>query len=189
MYSELQFVNDFVRAYPAYNRSDRSARAIDLCYRAYLNSSRAHLGCLVVGRIVKGAASAGVPLMVGLGDIERVNFGITGDRDPGSVLWSSYWSIPLNDAWLMGGIHAWLPFYLASPRTKENIVDPTFGFTVTGRELIGLMTFGYSRNPNTRLGEVFECSNPAKARSATFTQYEAAFRAAKSKGDWKELAS
>jgi len=59
--------------------------------------------------------------------------------------------------------------------------------TVTGRELIGLMEFGYGLNPNTRLGEVFECDEPAKAVAATFVAYEAAFRA--KSGDWKRLVS
>ena len=187
MYSEVQFVGDFIRAYPAYARSDRSAKAIKVCYQTYLNSSRASLGSLVVGRIVRRGSSSDGPPMIGLDDIERVNFGTTSDRTPGSVLWSTYWSIPLNDSWLMGGIHAQLPFYLASPRTKQNIVDPTFGVTVTGRELIGLMEFGYGLNPNTRLGEVFECDEPAKAVAATFVAYEAAFRARN--GDWKRLVS
>jgi hypothetical protein len=188
MYTELEFVNDFIRAYPGYDRSDRSARAIKVCYQTYLNSSRAQLGALVVGRIVKPAV-AGAPPMIGLGDIERINFGTSNDRSGGSVLWSTYWSIPLNDSWLMGGIHARLPFYLASPRTKANIVDPAYGFTVTGRELIGLTTFGYQVNPNTRLGEVFECKVPGKAMNATFVQYETAFREAKSRGDWAKLVS
>lgn len=188
MYTELEFVNDFIRAYPGYDRSDRSARAIKICYETYLNSARAQLGSLVVGRIVR-PPTAGAPPVIGLGDIERINFGTSSDRSPGSVLWSKYWSIPLNDSWLMGGIHARLPFYLASPRTKANIVDPAFGFTVTGRELIGLTTFGYQVNPNTRLGEVFECKAAGKATSATFMQYESAVRDAKSRGDWSKLVS
>jgi len=35
----------------------------------------------------------------------------------------------------MGGIHACLAFHVASPRTENNILDPTYGATVTGREL------------------------------------------------------
>lgn len=179
MYSEICFVRDFIRAYPSYSRSDRSANAIQLCYKTYLNSSTAALGSLVVGRIVKPANSFNQPPMIGLDEIERTNFGTTGDRSSGSVLWNKYWSIPLNDSWLMGGIHAGFPFYLASPRTKQNIVDPAFGFTVTGRELIGLVTFGYELNPNTRLGEVFECRNRSKASTATFAKYESAVQQAR----------
>lgn len=188
MYSELAFVSDFIRAYPTYDRSDRSARAIDLCYKTYLNSSQASLGALVIGRIEKPVAP-GMPPMIGLGDVERFNFGMAHHRSSGSTLWSTYWSVPLNDAWLMGGIHARLPFYVASPRTKENVTDPTFGFTVTGRELIGLLRFGYELNPNTSLGEVFECKQPGRAASATFVDYEAAFQQAKRTADWKPLVS
>jgi hypothetical protein len=187
MYSEAQFANDFIRAYPTFPRKDRSPHGINVCYKTYLNSSRAQLGSLVVGRIVK--KEAGAPPMIGLDDIERINFGTTCDRNAGSVLWSKYWSIPLNDAWLMGGIHHQLPFYLASPRIMANLADPQFGTTVTARELIGLTTFGYQRNPNTRLGEVLECENYGKARSATFAQYVAAVDAAKTSGAWKQLAS
>jgi hypothetical protein len=48
------------------------------------------------------------------------------------------WQASLNDSWLMGGIHGLLDFYVASLRTAGNIIDPTFGATVTGRELLGL---------------------------------------------------
>lgn len=189
MYTESQFVNDFIRAYPGYDRSDRSVKAIELCYQIYLNSSRAQLGALVIGRVVKPATPTGTPPLIGLDDVERTNFGITGDRSPGSVLWSTYWSIPLNDAWLMGGVHAGLPFYMASPRTEANVLDPTWGITVTGREVLGLKTFGYEVNPDTRLGEVFECKDRGKASTATFLRYETAYRDARRKGDWGWLLS
>jgi hypothetical protein len=38
-----------------------------------------------------------------------------------------------NDAWSMGGVHAGLPFHVASPRTKDNVHDPAWGITLTGR--------------------------------------------------------
>lgn len=188
MYSEISFVRDFIKAYRCYDRSDKTANAIQLCYKTYLNSSTAALRSLVVGRIVKPATSSNQLPMVGLDDIERINFGTTGDRSTGSVLWNKYWSIPLNDSWLMGGIHAGFPFYLASPREIQNIEDKKFGFTVTGRELIGLLTFGYELNPNTTLGEVFECKNRPKAIAATFAKYEAAVQQAKNTPNfWKKL--
>lgn len=100
------------------------------------------------------------------------------------------WSIPLNDSWLLGGIHVRLPFYLASPRTEQNLVDRTYGFTVTGRELIGLTTFGYALNSNTSLGEVFECADTSKATLATFCRYETTFQAVKKQPDyWKKLTA
>jgi hypothetical protein len=39
----------------------------------------------------------------------------------------------LNDAWSMGGVHAGLPFHVASPRTKDNVHDPAWGIPLTGR--------------------------------------------------------
>jgi hypothetical protein len=187
MYNELAFVNDFIRAYPGYDRSDRSAAAIKLCFQTYQTSAKAELGALLIGRIERPATTGGGPPIIGIGDIERINFGTTGDREPGSVLWSKYWSPPLNDSWLMGGIHSGYPFYLASERSATNLLDKTFGVTVTGREIIGLMTFGYRINPNKLLGEVFECVDVTKARSATFQAYEAAVQAYKASGNTQQL--
>lgn len=50
----------------------------------------------------------------------------------------------------MSGIHAQMDFHLASPRTAANIIDAQFGATVTGRELLGLTTFGYTVDPRTK---------------------------------------
>jgi len=101
----------------------------------------------------------------------------------------SDWELSLNDSWLMGGIHARHDFYLASPRTKDNILDSTYGATVTGRELLGLTTFGYTLHPNTRLGEVYVCTDRARALAATFVAYQKAFDAARAGGGFSKLVN
>jgi hypothetical protein len=174
LYTELTFVADFIRAYPSWDRSERSVHAMNLCFQVYQNAANAPLRSLVIGRITRPVPPVGGPPIIGIGDVERLNFGTSSERAGGSVLWSRYWSIPLNDSWLLGGVHAALPFYLASPRTASNLNDPTHGMTVTARELIGLKTFGYQMNPNTRLGEVFECADPHRAATATLQQYQRA---------------
>jgi hypothetical protein len=89
----------------------------------------------------------------------------------------------------VGGINAKLDFYLASPRTEANFLDPQFGATVTGRELLGLTTFGYSLHPNTGLGEVYVCTDQGRALTATFVAYENAFSEAKTRGGFKSLVN
>jgi hypothetical protein len=189
MYNELNFKTDFVRAYGRFGLTDKTYKNMHACYQTYVSSSKPTLGMLIVGRIVKKDANGRSLPMIGLDDIERTNFGISNKRDPGSVLWSRYWSIPLNDAWLMGGIHAGLDFYLASPRTKDNIYDEEFGLTVTGRELLGLTTFGYKFPPKSAIGDAYpmQCADRTRASNATFQEYEKAFQSAKSDGSWEQL--
>lgn len=64
------------------------------------------------------------------------------------------WSILLNDCWIMGGIHGGATFELASYAEQKNLFnlshtdkDPDdYAFRVTGREILGLLHFGYSQS-------------------------------------------
>jgi hypothetical protein len=201
MYSKEQFSGDFIKAYGYLGAADfrfgqlsQAAKLyIDKCFSVYQNAASNGLGSLVVGRIVKKDGN-GQRLNLGqigrgLDDIERANFRTTNAGSNGSVLDTDDWSHPLNDSWLMGGIHAKLDFYVASPRTEANILDPQFGATVTGRELLGLTAFGYSLHPNTRLGEVYVCTDQSRALTATFVAYENAFSEAKTRGGFKSLVN
>lgn len=72
------------------------------------------------------------------------NFGIATEFSSGSISWSNNWTLLMNDALILGGIQKNLPFYLVSKRSAENIWDSRNGrLTVTGRELIAVMTSGY----------------------------------------------
>jgi hypothetical protein len=201
MYSKAQFVGDFVKAYGYLGPGDfhrgqlteAASRCIDDCYRVYQNSATNPLKSLVIGRIVK-KDGAGKRLNLdqighGLDDIERANFRTTNAGSDGSVLDASNWSIPMNDAWIMAGIHARLDFYVASPRTESNILDPAFGATVTGRERLELTIFGYTLHPNTRLGEVYVGADQGRALGATFVAYEKAFGEAKAQGGFRSLVA
>ena len=205
MYDKAQFEGDFIKAYgylgcgefKGGKLTQPAVCYIDFCFRLYQNAANNTLGALVVGRIVK-KDGAGKPINLtqigrGLDDIERENFATThtASAGVGSVLKvdDRDWQASLNDSWLMGGIHALLDFYVASPRTRNNIIDPTFGATVTGRELLGLTTFGYSIHPNTRLGEGYVCTDQARALGATFVAYQKAFDAAKTTGGFTKLVN
>lgn len=163
---------------------DTSEQAIEICFRTYRNAYRNGLGSMLMGRIERGG-------LIGIGDLERANFGTTDYVRSGGVLSSGYWSIPLNDSWLIGGIHAGHPFDVASPLTRENIEDKTSGFriTVTGRELIGLEAFGYTYSnvwPEHSNG-YFSVSYRGQAAQASFSAYESAVDAAVSNGSWQAL--
>ena len=145
--------------------TDAASDYIDKCYQVYQNSATNPLESMVVGRLVKrDGASKPINLSQighGIDNIERANFGRANNASVGSVLDTQDWTVAMNDAWLMGGIHACHDFYVASPRTAQNVLDPEFGLTVTGRELLGLTTFGYAIHPNTKLGEVYVAGGAA----------------------------
>ena len=61
----------------------------------------------------------------------------------GNVLNQDKWAAPVNDAWLLGGIHRKANFRLASPKIIENLWNTNGYLVVTAREIIGLITFGY----------------------------------------------
>src|SRR5437868_5435821 len=117
MYSFEQFDRDFKAAYtgdPLYLNALGNSLG---CYSLYTNAHNCALEFLVAGRIIRPG------LAIGINDDERINFGTThtgreGEWDyllngQGAVLHSEQWSLPMNDAWILGGVHAKLPFYLA----------------------------------------------------------------------------
>ncbi|PVZ67730.1 hypothetical protein [Pelagibaculum spongiae] len=153
-------------------------------YQLYKNASRSKLGFLVCGR-TRINTSRDRFRGSSIEEIELSNLGTTNHsceiRDPrasfsgcGSVLhYNTSWHFLLNDAWLLGGIHAQIQFHLASPRHRDNIINPSGSFlTVTGRELIGLVAFGYrfvkSKNTEQEIAVPFDIK---KARNANFEQY------------------
>lgn len=79
--------------------------------------------------------------------IMRENLGILGEGTfdrVGSILESKTWTLLANDAWLIGSIHAGTEFHFASPLTCRNLWDDNNNrLTVTGREVIGIVSHGY----------------------------------------------
>lgn len=195
MYSKPQFESDFIKAYgyrglASFKDGQLTLPAVNhlnACYETYVNSATNPLAMMAVGRIVR---KDGTGERIGIGDLERDNFGRANSGSKGSVLDANDWGLEMNDAWLMGGIHAFLDFHVASPRTANNILDPTYGATVTGRELLGLITFGYTLNPGPSWAEeVYVCTNQSLALGATFFAYQKAFDAAKASGGFSKLVS
>jgi len=110
------------------------------------------------------------------------------------------WDTFCNDSWILGGIHAKLPFFVKTilddpyvssrDRDKPGAVaqamanhkkaiypqasNPTaqYPLFVTTREMAGLMLFGYSRTSEAEIkGQKYVCSQPDVADRATFNAY------------------
>ncbi|MBQ0914710.1 MULTISPECIES: hypothetical protein [Streptomyces] len=122
------------------------------------------------------------------------------ERGVGQVLDSSKWTILVNDAWLLGGAHYIAQFFLASPRTSENLcrtVRPDWfkktrqfrpGFTVFSRELIGLTACGYKFEGHRTTGEIAYL--PQKAGhpgSFTFVDYQTKVNQYTQSDQWRSL--
>lgn len=157
---------------------------IEMCWMLYQNSRNNVHGKLVCG------------LLTDLRDAKRA-LGGTNDLHTGSVLnivnktkqLGRGWSTLANDCWILGGIHARLPFQLVSDPVGQTFKDPNYVdgksnenhmMRVTARELIGLTHFGYraSSNPvidieSRALGVKYElvCFDKAKADDASIAKY------------------
>ncbi len=155
-------------------------------YLLYKNAYQASLGFLVCGRTringprqrVEGSS---------IEEIDLYNLGATNHSSEnadirasftgrGSVLhYNSNWHFLLNDSWLLGGIHANHEFHLASPRHMNNLIDSNASgrfLTVMGRELIGLLEFGYAFKKVGYMGqEIAVCFDKQKAKQADFARY------------------
>lgn len=81
------------------------------------------------------------------------------------------WTVLINDCWMLGAIHKQRRFNLVSNiGGVEDIWNTRGYFIVTGRELWGLMNFGY-KPEETDAGISFICEDSKKANSATLTEY------------------
>jgi hypothetical protein len=107
------------------------------------------------------------------------NFGVVNNDRAGSILLmgSDRWNLTINDCWLLGAVHSFLPFYPASTVSKANIYDDKYVLSITGRELFGLALFGYRQvisEHSELLGTTFEVQDPRKATAATLVAYQTA---------------
>lgn len=115
----------------------------------------------------------------------HTNFGSVNEvekKHQGSIqqMESSDWDLHVNDAWLLGGIHKYLPFYAASELKAINMFVISSGsprkntiLNITGRELLGLLLAGYrpeSKHPT--LGTVMVCRDKHLAKSLTLKKLE-----------------
>ncbi|EOV0145717.1 hypothetical protein ACOIXN_003120, partial [Vibrio vulnificus] len=138
-----------------------------------MNSGSTELGMLVMGRLSK------------LGNTEWENFGSTSESENGSILNIENWSVEANDYWIMGGVKNGVDFHLASSEIDRNlIVSESYNsdihrkdrmITVTGRELIGLSSFGYEIHNHEfedKLGTVLTCSDLERAEGINIGAYQ-----------------
>ncbi|WP_444937390.1 hypothetical protein [Microbulbifer sp. JMSA002] len=157
------------------NPADRTAQHIEACWQVYNNAATTKDGKIVAGSIED------------LHEALKV-FGPTNSRDNGSVLRTKTWSIILNDAWILGAVHAKAEVELVSRPTSSTIANKDFQigdpldriFRVTGRELIGLKSFGYSvvqgpliyKSHTAKVINMMSCIDHRLAESATFSKYK-----------------
>lgn len=71
------------------------------------------------------------------------NLTLLDEETHGNLLNQDKWAGPVNDAWILGGIHRQAKFRLASPRIMDNLWNQNGYLIVTAREIIGLICFGY----------------------------------------------
>ncbi|MEM1180011.1 MAG: hypothetical protein AAGM22_16845 [Acidobacteriota bacterium] len=190
MFNNRQAFEDSVFASrPAY--PDAALASVEVAWEVYRAAANTDHNMLLLGRWV-GQADEANPGIDGLvqGNFHIMDEVFTG----GAVMNSNRWTILVNDAWVLGGIHAHTPFYLASPRTLANLYqDDANRLTVTGRELVGLRAFGYQVNPSD-LGEVAVCQNVdgghqrALAADASFEAYAVAVQEMSVNNAWHALA-
>lgn len=196
MYDSVEVFRGDVLACGASHYPDGSLAApmIEAAYRIYRNAAGGtkllafdggteDFGVTIVGRLARRATDGKwVPAdesFPSIDEIMRENLGVMDETAGGSggILDTEHWSLLANDAWLMGGIHAQTEFHFASPLRWENLWDETSGrMTVTAREVIGIVAFGY-RIQTTALEPVGVCADAARARSASLPAYQAAVRA------------
>ncbi len=178
MYEEVTFKAEIAGLLPSDFNTDAHKNA---CWLVYCNAQSPDHNRLVAGRLEH------------LGDEQIRILGKTNASSTGSILRTeTRWSIILNDSWILGGVHGRVNFELVSP-VQGNVMDQSYTtnlsadrkFTVTGRELIGLKTFGYQQVygpvekithearpaglPGTTI--LLQCTNPNLAESATLTRY------------------
>lgn len=151
--------------------SDRELASIEVAWRVYQAAAQTNLNMLVLGRWVANSVPGNAGIDQSLqGNLHIMDETFTG----GSIMNSGNWTMLVNDAWLLGGVHSHTEFQLASSRTMDNVYNVAGAFmgqmTVTGRELTGLAVFGYTvrRLP---IGEVAVCTNPGLASMADFATY------------------
>ncbi len=165
-----------------------SPEDVENAFKVYQNALDTNLDSAIVGRLAqKGkesseeAPSIDNPMRENFG---RMNEGAQG----GSILNSDKWTMLMNDAWLLGGLHSTNPIYLASGRTEANVqgTNPEFPMTVTGRELIGITSHGYEIGAgHPSLGEVARPVDKDAARSASLITYAEALQKAVTEGSLK----
>jgi hypothetical protein len=108
----------------------------------------------------------------------KARYGVAGAG--GSMLIGAQtWDIIVNDSWIMGGVHAQVPFLLKTVLDFNNVYKPeqrnnpdqTRVLWATTREIAGLNLFGYQKKSESADGQLFECVQKPAANNANFQDY------------------
>jgi len=151
---------------------DEQLSSIEVAWMVYRNTTmKSKFDFLVMGRWVTDST----PNTPGIDASLMRNLYVMDETFSGAPIMNcSNWTLLVNDAWLLGGIHVFAQFQLASFITIENIYQTKGKFnnqlTVTGREVAGLKTFGYTKR-QLSIGNVFVCTDLNRANSANFNEY------------------
>jgi hypothetical protein len=151
-------------------------------WKIYDHARTNSLGMHVVGRLARstqkngktlpGVSTTGNP---SIDDSMRANLGTLTEIDGelGTILNSvDKWSLLGNDSWLLGGINACFEIHFASPLSWENLWAAEYNaMTVTGREVIGILSLGYEISRPTALEAIALPKDPARAKAANLIDY------------------
>jgi hypothetical protein len=139
----------------------------EYCWRAYDKAFRA-AGDQAIGR-VNHLNAAGLYEKVSeiVGRDTLLNKGAQGN-----LLKLDKWARAVNDSWILGGVHRGSKFRLTSPLVMENLWNYAIGApVVTGREIVGLLHFGYELQ---QVGpwQIFVSTDRSRAASASLVSYD-----------------
>lgn len=136
-----------------------------------------NFGITIVGRLALSENGKFVPSNENFPSIDEImkqNLRVVNEESEaiGSILDSNKWSLLANDSWLLGSIHAGTEFHFASPLREHNLWDENRNrITITGRELVGITSFGYEIFP-TQLEDIAVCARSNSASNASFPEYK-----------------
>ncbi|MDR2578717.1 MAG: hypothetical protein LBC70_07935 [Chitinispirillales bacterium] len=130
----------------------------------------------IIGHIIGELAPEQILLVT---DGNAANFYTTNDIQNGNVLRANFWSLAVNDAWVIGGINGGSTFNFVGTAALS-LLDfneiylrgsAQYPITVTAREILGLMGAGYT--PNVLNGAlVFTPSAGRDLTTFDFVEYD-----------------
>lgn len=146
---------NYIKTYNPHKRED--------AYTVYRNSLANHNGFCLLGRMEAMNKIIGSPpadmkeklnpkFLVLDANSSDPSFFATNTGGSGNVLRDIDWSLEINDAWVLGGIHGNSTFNFVGEVKKlkdfisDNITstNPTYPVTVTAREILALQCAGYT---------------------------------------------
>ena len=146
---------------------DSAPRLGDYCWAAY-DQAYTTRGDQVIGR-VNHLNAAG--LFEKVADIVGPKT-LLDKSAHGNLLKMDKWARVVNDSWILGGVHRFANFRLASPRAMENLWNFSINApVVTAREILGLLHFGY-RLQQVGPWQVLSCVDQHRDRAASATLIE-----------------